>query len=165
MLDRELMRQAVLLATSGGGERGSHVPFPRPVCGAVLATADGRVRRQMGGTIKIPAAPLVPTSQHAALRSSSPLPSPDPRPGPVRLRVPRRRGRAGGRRPLRHAAPGVVRGVARRRGPPPGRGGERTLRHAGARRPASGVALAGTCTVRCLRRRGRQWPWQGSGWQ
>ena len=68
-LDRELMRQAVLLATSGGGERGSHGPFPRPACGAVLATADGQVRRRRWDS---PAAPLVPTSQ----RRPSILPSP-----------------------------------------------------------------------------------------
>ena len=41
--DREMMRQAILMATSSGGERGSHGPFPRPICGAVLVAKDGRV--------------------------------------------------------------------------------------------------------------------------
>lgn len=41
--DREMMRQAIFMATSSGGERGSHGPFPRPICGAVLVAKDGRV--------------------------------------------------------------------------------------------------------------------------
>ncbi|KAL7547615.1 hypothetical protein ACHAWF_010906 [Thalassiosira exigua] len=41
--DRELMSMAVQMATSSGGERGSHGPFPRPVCGAILAGADGKI--------------------------------------------------------------------------------------------------------------------------
>ena len=42
--DKEMMHQAILMAASSGGERGSHGPFPRPICGAVLVAKDGRVR-------------------------------------------------------------------------------------------------------------------------
>ncbi len=41
--DKEMMRQAIFMAQSGGGERGTHGPFPRPICGAVLVAKDGRV--------------------------------------------------------------------------------------------------------------------------
>lgn len=41
--DKEMMRQAILMATSSGGERGSHGPFPQPICGAVLVAKDGRI--------------------------------------------------------------------------------------------------------------------------
>mmetsp|Transcript_19826 Transcript_19826/g.34144 ORF Transcript_19826/g.34144 Transcript_19826/m.34144 type:complete len:765 (+) Transcript_19826:231-2525(+) len=41
--DKEMMRQAIFMATSSGGERGSHGPFPRPICGAVLVAKDGRI--------------------------------------------------------------------------------------------------------------------------
>lgn len=41
--DMEMMRMAIGMAASSGGERGSHGPFPRPVCGAVLVAKDGRV--------------------------------------------------------------------------------------------------------------------------
>ncbi|KAL3758171.1 hypothetical protein ACHAWU_004809 [Discostella pseudostelligera] len=41
--DMEMMRMAIGMAASSGGERGSHGPFPRPVCGAVLVAKDGRI--------------------------------------------------------------------------------------------------------------------------
>jgi pyrimidine deaminase RibD-like protein len=41
--DKALMRQAIQMASSGGGERGSHGPFPDPICGAVLVSKDGRI--------------------------------------------------------------------------------------------------------------------------
>ena len=41
--DKEMMRQAIFMAHSSGGERGSQGPFPRPICGAVLVAKDGRV--------------------------------------------------------------------------------------------------------------------------
>lgn len=41
--DKEMMQQAIQMATSSGGERGSHGPFPRPICGAVLVAKDGRI--------------------------------------------------------------------------------------------------------------------------
>ncbi len=41
--DMEMMQIAIGMAASTGGERGSHGPFPRPVCGAVLVAKDGRV--------------------------------------------------------------------------------------------------------------------------
>jgi len=39
--DMEMMRNAIQLAQSGGGERGSHSPFPKPIVGAVIVTKDG----------------------------------------------------------------------------------------------------------------------------
>ena len=42
-LDKQYMQMAINMATSGGGERGSHGPFPKPICGAVLVAKDGRV--------------------------------------------------------------------------------------------------------------------------
>ena len=41
--DKDMMRMAINMATSGGGERGSHGPFPKAICGAVLVAKDGRV--------------------------------------------------------------------------------------------------------------------------
>lgn len=41
--DKAMMRQAIMMVQSSGGERGSHGPFPRPVAGAVLVAKDGRV--------------------------------------------------------------------------------------------------------------------------
>jgi len=41
--DKEMMRQAIFMAQSGGGERGTHGPYPRPICGAVLVAKDGRI--------------------------------------------------------------------------------------------------------------------------
>lgn len=41
--DKAMMRQAIMMATTSGGERGSHGPFPHPICGAVLVAKDGRV--------------------------------------------------------------------------------------------------------------------------
>ena len=41
--DMQMMQMAIGMAASTGGERGSHGPFPRPVCGAVLVAKDGRV--------------------------------------------------------------------------------------------------------------------------
>ena len=41
--DKAFMRQAIHMASSGGGERGSHGPFPDPICGAVLVSKDGRI--------------------------------------------------------------------------------------------------------------------------
>jgi pyrimidine deaminase RibD-like protein len=37
------VRQAIKMAASSGGERASHGPFPRPICGAVLFAKDGRI--------------------------------------------------------------------------------------------------------------------------
>lgn len=41
--DEAFMQQAIQMASSGGGERGSHGPFPHPICGAILIAKDGRV--------------------------------------------------------------------------------------------------------------------------
>ena len=41
--DKAMMRMAINMATSSGGERGSHGPFPKAICGAVLVAKDGRV--------------------------------------------------------------------------------------------------------------------------
>ena len=41
--DKQFMQQAIQMATSAGGERGSHGPFPQPICGAILVAKDGRV--------------------------------------------------------------------------------------------------------------------------
>ena len=145
--DKEMMRQAILMATSAGGERGSHGPFPRPICGAVLVAEDGRVSprgRGRGGrplagrglgelaTRRLRPSPL---AHLVATR----LPA-DPRAGTVRLRPPRRGGGLRGGRPVRDAPPRVVRGVARRRGAPAGRGRQRALRHARAQRQEAGVS-------------------------
>lgn len=43
ILDKEMMRKAIQMAQSSGGERGSHSPFPKPIAGAVLATSNGKV--------------------------------------------------------------------------------------------------------------------------
>jgi pyrimidine deaminase RibD-like protein len=43
IMDRDMMEMAMQMARSSGGERGSHSAFPKPIEGAVLATADGRV--------------------------------------------------------------------------------------------------------------------------
>ena len=40
--DKQMMLLAINMASSGG-ERGSHGPFPKPRCGAVLVAKDGRV--------------------------------------------------------------------------------------------------------------------------
>lgn len=45
--DMEMMQLAIGMAASSGGERGSHGPFPRPVCGAVLVSKDGRVSKSI----------------------------------------------------------------------------------------------------------------------
>lgn len=42
-MDIEMMHQAIQMAQSSGGERGSHSPFPKPLCGAILATSDGQI--------------------------------------------------------------------------------------------------------------------------
>ena len=44
--DKAMMRMAINMATSSGGERGSHGPFPKAICGAVLVAKDGRVSCQ-----------------------------------------------------------------------------------------------------------------------
>jgi len=41
--DEEMMAQAIMMANSAGGERGSHGPYPRPICGAVLVSKDGKI--------------------------------------------------------------------------------------------------------------------------
>jgi len=41
--DKLFMQQAIQMASSAGGERGSHGPFPRPICGAILVAKDGRI--------------------------------------------------------------------------------------------------------------------------
>jgi len=43
LLDMDMMRNAIQLAQSSGGERGSHSPFPKPIVGAVIATKDGKI--------------------------------------------------------------------------------------------------------------------------
>jgi len=40
--DMDMMRTAIKLAQSGGGERGLHSPFPKPIVGAVIVTKDGK---------------------------------------------------------------------------------------------------------------------------
>lgn len=42
-LDKQYMQQAIQMASSTGGERGSHGPFPHPICGAILVAKDGRI--------------------------------------------------------------------------------------------------------------------------
>ena len=41
--DKQFMQQAIQMASSAGGERGSHGPFPHPICGAILVAKDGRI--------------------------------------------------------------------------------------------------------------------------
>jgi len=41
--DKQQMRQAIQLAHTSGGERGSRSPFPKPVAGAVIVAKDGRI--------------------------------------------------------------------------------------------------------------------------
>jgi len=43
ILDIDMMKKAIQLAQSSGGERGSHSPFPKPISGAVLATSSGKI--------------------------------------------------------------------------------------------------------------------------
>jgi pyrimidine deaminase RibD-like protein len=43
IMDRDMMNKAIQQANSSGGERGSHSPFPKPICGAVIATSTGKV--------------------------------------------------------------------------------------------------------------------------
>ena len=42
-MDKQYMQQAIQMASSTGGERGSHGPFPHPICGAILVAKDGRI--------------------------------------------------------------------------------------------------------------------------
>lgn len=43
LLDMKLMEDAIQMARSCGGERGSHSSFPKPITGAIIATKDGKI--------------------------------------------------------------------------------------------------------------------------